>query len=240
MAIPKLLKTMRESLSGKDWNEDKHLQITENNCENGVEILAGSARLFRGNENYGFTFDAQEYTSDNGDDILTLTGINSENVVIQNIGTPVDPYDAVNKEYVDNNGGTFTATYGTTTYAEIVEAFNQGKAIYCRSSDESIIPLYQLATRPTKDNNVLKFYNMVNTGENNTYATTYCQYYQINVNNAWNTGTVTGEQVYGSIYKNSNTPITSSTGYYRPIRISNSEPTSSTGYTGDIWIQYES
>lgn len=46
-------------------------------------------------------------------------------------------------------------------------------------------------------------------------------------------GTFTGAIQYGS-----NTTISSSTGYYRPIRVSTSAPTSSDGNVGDIWIQY--
>lgn len=42
----------------------------------------------------------------------------------------------------------------------------------------------------------------------------------------------------GPIYYNSSTSISSSTGYYRPIRVSTAAPTSSDGQVGDIWIQY--
>lgn len=40
------------------------------------------------------------------------------------------------------------------------------------------------------------------------------------------------------IYYNSSTSISSTTGYYRPIRVSTAAPTSSDGQVGDIWIQY--
>lgn len=233
MAIPKLLEIMRNSLSGEDWNYNKKLKLSNNNETDKTEIIAGNAEFYKSND-YGFGFDIQEYTTNDGDDILSLYGMNSGNVVIQNVGTPVEDNDAVNKAYVDNNGGTFTAIYGTTTYAEIVKAFNQGKTIYCYHSSYTST-IYMLATRPT-DSNVLYFYDL----KISNYATTYCRYCQINSDDTWSTGLTSNGQVYNKIYSNSSTTIASQTGYYRPIRVSTAEPTSSDGNMGDIWVQYDS
>lgn len=135
-------------------------------------------------------------------------------------------------EQIDNAGGVFAATYNTTTYQEIKDTYNSGKDI--------IVPydgnIYELITIPA-GNNTLTFQRRQ--FNNNGYANTYYHYITITPNNVWNRGIAYNSKIFTSIYCNNQTAITSSQGYYRPIRLSTEEPTASDGYVGDIWIQYE-
>lgn len=135
-------------------------------------------------------------------------------------------------EQIDNAGGVFVATYNTTTYQEIKDAYDSGKDI--------IVPydgnIYELITIPA-GNNILTFQRRQ--FNNDGYANTYYHYITITPNNDWNRGIAYNSKIFTSIYNNNQTAITSSQGYYRPIRLSTEEPTASDGYVGDIWIQYE-
>lgn len=136
-------------------------------------------------------------------------------------------------EQIDNAGGVFIATKGTTTYQEIKDAYDSGKDV--------IVPfngaIYELVTIPT-GNNTLAFQKRQ--FNNDGKATTCFYFMSLNSANTWDGAfSSTPGQIANSIYRNGETTITSSTGYYRPIRISTSEPTASDGQIGDIWIQYE-
>lgn len=135
-------------------------------------------------------------------------------------------------EQIDNAGGVFAATYNTTTYQEIKDAYDSGKDI--------IIPydggIYELITIPT-GSNTLEFQKR--TFDNGGYANTYYYRITITTDNVWGTLNSYSPIIFGSIQRDNTTTVTSSTGYYRPIRLSTKEPTASDGYVGDIWIQYE-
>ena len=244
MAIPKLLKTMRESLSGVENNIDKSLEINNSDDPGTRTTITNSdinLRGYVGDGNYGnisltnASAGANEITMKIHSDF----SVNADgNVILTGIAEPIGDTDAANKAYVDNNGGTFTATYGTTTYAEIVAAFNQGKTIYCYNSSYTDT-IYILTTRPT-GSNVLYFYDLKQASANNGYATTYAKYCMINSSGSWSVGSSSSKAAAGAIYYNGQTNLISTTGYYRPIRVSTSAPTSSDGYVGDIWIQYGS
>lgn len=242
MAIPKLLKTMRESLSGVENNlYPKELYITDPDGSEGITYAydAINMRKYVGMGSYD-TISLRSLTD--ADTLPTLELYSDwegvHNVTLTGIAEPTNDTDAATKAYVDNNGGTFTATYGTTTYAEIVEAFNQGKTIYCYNSSYTDT-IYVLTTRPT-GSNVLYFYDLKQASANNGYATTYAKYCMINSSGSWSVGTSSSKSAAGALYYNGTTNIIATTGYYRPIRVSTSAPTSSDGYVGDIWIQYGS
>lgn len=137
-------------------------------------------------------------------------------------------------EQIDNAGGVFVATKGTTTYQEIKNAYDGGKDV--------IVPykgaIYELITIPTGSNN-LNFQKRI--FNNNGYATTCCYSIQLTTANVWDdySSTTTNALVSIPIFTNNSTTVTSSIGYYRPIRLSTEEPTASDGNIGDIWIQYE-
>lgn len=136
-------------------------------------------------------------------------------------------------EKVDNAGGVFVATKDTTTYQEIKDAYDSGKDV--------IVPyngvIYELITIPTGSNTLTFQKRQFN---NNGYSTTYFYYITLSSTNTWAGASysVPG-QTANAIYRNSSTTVTSSTGYYRPIRLSTQEPAASDGQIGDIWIQYE-
>lgn len=243
MAIPKLLKTMRESLSGYENNlHPKNLDVTDPDGSNGIEVAYDAIYFtnYIGLDGYD-NISLRSITDANTVPTLQLssdvsTTTNGYNVKLAGVAEPTEDTDVATKSYVDNNGGTFTATYGTTTYAEIVEAFNQGKTIYCYNSSYTDT-IYVLTTRPT-GSNVLYFYDLKQASANNGYATTYAKYCMINSSDSWSVGSSSSKQVAGALYHNGTTNIIATTGYYRPIRVSTSAPTSSDGYVGDIWIQY--
>lgn len=138
-------------------------------------------------------------------------------------------------EQIDNAGGVFIATYGTTTYQEVKDAYDSGKDVVCYYQSE----IYDLCTVPSGGDQ-LYFYNREWSAQNGGYATTYYKCLLLTLANSW-VGPSTNKYtiVSSDIRKSSQTPISSSTGYYRPIRLSTAEPTSSDGYVGDVWIQYE-
>lgn len=63
-------------------------------------------------------------------------------------GDPTSDLHAATKQYVDANGRAFVAEYGVTTSAEIEEAYQAGKAIYCKvTGDNDFSELYSLIKR---------------------------------------------------------------------------------------------
>ena len=137
-------------------------------------------------------------------------------------------------EQIENAGGVFVATRGITSYAKIKEAYDSGKDVICPYENS----IYELITIPT-GNNDLEFRKRDFT--NNENATTNVIQFTLRATNKWDQASqsfIPGRAA-ASIYRDTGTEISSSTGYYRPIRISTTEPTASDGNIGDIWIQYE-
>lgn len=137
-------------------------------------------------------------------------------------------------EQIENAGGVFVATKGITSYAKIKEAYDSGKDVICPYENS----IYELITIPTGSNDLIfRKRDFTNNGN----ATTDIIQFILRANEGWDEysqGSAPGRAA-ASIYRDTNTEISSSTGYYRPIRISTSEPTASDGNIGDIWIQYE-
>ena len=143
------------------------------------------------------------------------------------------------EEYVDNSGGTFYAIYGTTTYQEIVDAFNAGKtckALY--SNETSYKYIFDLVTRPTSSNPTLYFIS--DHGNYTGSITTQAAAIYIDSSSSWAFSlSGTKKHISAAIYSVGVTsPISSDTAYYRPIRVSTAAPTASDGRTGDIWVVY--
>lgn len=136
-------------------------------------------------------------------------------------------------EQIENAGGVFIATKDTTTYQEIKDAYDSGKDVIVPYGRE----IYELTTIPTGTNSL---YFDKRSFINNDRATTYSLQLSISTTNVWGGPVINiPTQAADAIYYNFPTTVTSSTGYYRPIRISTTEPTASDGNIGDIWIQYE-
>ena len=137
-------------------------------------------------------------------------------------------------EQIENAGGVFVATKGITSYAKIKEAYDSGKDVICPYENS----IYELITIPTGNNDLIfRKRDFTNNGN----ATTDVIQFILRANEGWDRysqGSTPGKAA-ASIYRDTDTEISSSTGYYRPIRISTSEPTASDGNIGDIWIQYE-
>ena len=137
-------------------------------------------------------------------------------------------------EQIDNAGGVFIATKGTTTYQEIKNAWDGGKDIIVVFNSD----IYMLTEIPT-GSNTLKFY--YRDFRNRGYSTTNTKYLTLTSANVWSPSVIV-EQPTGittPITWNGTTPISTSVKYLRPILISTTEPTVSDGNIGDIWIQYE-
>lgn len=136
-------------------------------------------------------------------------------------------------EQIENAGGVFIATINTTTYQEIKEAYDSGKDIITTANDV----IYELTTIPEGDNSLtFQGRNFSNFG----YASTYYTYITLSTDGTWKGPYYIGtENTASRIKYDYSTVLSSSDGFYRPIRISTSEPTASDGNTGDIWIQYE-
>lgn len=137
-------------------------------------------------------------------------------------------------EQIDNAGGVFIATKGTTTYQEIKNAWDGGKDIIVVFNSD----IYMLTEIPT-GNNTLKFY--YRDFHNRGYSTTNTKYLTLTSANVWSSSAVVEQPtgITAPISWNSITPISTSVKYLRPILISTAEPTASDGQIGDIWIQYE-
>lgn len=137
-------------------------------------------------------------------------------------------------EQIDNAGGVFIATKGTTTYQEIKNAWDGGKDIIVVFNSD----IYMLTEIPT-GSNTLKFY--YRDFRNRGYSTTNTKYLTLTSANVWSSSAVVEQPtgITAPISWNSITPISTSVKYLRPILISTAEPTASDGQIGDIWIQYE-
>ena len=137
-------------------------------------------------------------------------------------------------EQIDNAGGVFIATKGTTTYQEIKNAWDGGKDIIVVFNSD----IYMLTEIPT-GSNTLKFY--YRDFRNRGYSTTNTKYLTLTSANVWSSSAVVEQPtgITAPISWNSITPISTSVKYLRPILISTSEPTASDGNIGDIWIQYD-
>lgn len=137
-------------------------------------------------------------------------------------------------EQIENAGGVFMATYGTTTLQEIIDAYKSGKDVIVTYGKD----IYDLITIPSDTSGSASFQRRVS--DNNSCATTSFSFLGLDTSNMWSqVYTNKYKPVAAPIYNNSSVPIDSGTGYYRPIRISTKEPTASDGNIGDIWIQYE-
>ena len=124
-------------------------------------------------------------------------------------------------EQIENAGGVFIATKDTTTYQEIKDAYDSGKDVIVPYGRE----IYELTTIPTGTNSL---YFDKRSFINNDCATTYSLQLSISTTNVWGGPVINiPTQAADAIYYNFPTTVTSSTGYYRPIRISTTEPTAS-------------
>lgn len=146
--------------------------------------------------------------------------------------------EAATKQYVDNSGGIFYAIYGTTTYDEIVEAFNQGKGVKALySNTSSYIYIFDLVTRPTGSNTLYFAANNTNLDVSDLGAIKY--YIYITSTNAWSTGRTYYNNISSSLQQTSaTTPLSSGVRYHRPILTSTNPPSSTDGRVGDIWVVY--
>lgn len=97
MAIPKLLKTMRESLSGIEQNESKILQISDTtNAEEAAYSTSGISFTKSGE-----TAELGYSIKSNGDSVFTFTN----NPIITGVADPIDGSDVVTKSYADSLAG---------------------------------------------------------------------------------------------------------------------------------------
>lgn len=172
--------------------------------------------------------------NDSGSNI-TLTNAN-----ITLTADPTTNMQAATKQYVDNSGGIFYATYGTTTYAEIVEAFEKGKGVKALySNTSSYVFIFDLVTRPTGSNTLCFAANNKDIiGDSDLYGPKYCLY--INSNSSWTVSSNRYDYTSNTLRKSAGTTsLSDTTRYYRPILVSTTEPTANDGDVGDIWLVYE-
>ena len=137
-------------------------------------------------------------------------------------------------EQMENAGGVFIATKGTTTYEEIKNAWDGGKDVIVVFNSD----IYMLTEIPTGSNTIKFYYRDF---RNRGYSTTSTKYLTLTSDNIWSSLVMVEQpaQLSKPITGNGDTPISASTRYLRPILISTAEPTASDGNIGDIWIQYE-
>lgn len=133
------------------------------------------------------------------------------------------------EEYVDNSGGAFYVTYGEDIYATIKTAYENGKIILCARNSR----IYRLYSIPTGDNTL---FFMAEYDNDDSMDQVY--YIKLNTSNEWSEEIGSKENFSVKKSYNGQTDISSSIGYYRPIRVSTSAPTAADGNVGDIWIQY--
>ena len=137
-------------------------------------------------------------------------------------------------EQIENAGGVFIATKDTTTYQEIKDAWDSGKDIIVVFNSD----IYMLTEIPTGSNTIKFYYRDF---RNRGYSTTNTKYLTLTSTNVWSPSVIV-EQPKGittPITWDSDTPITDTIKYLRPILVSTNEPTVSDGNIGDIWIQYD-
>ena len=131
-------------------------------------------------------------------------------------------------EQIENAGGAFIATYGTTTFAEVKAAYEAGKVLQCIDTSGAARPIASLLlARP----NVAFMFGNFN------------KIYQITSKNVWQTQESpivkkSGSTMTGALVAYNPTVINSNSEIHNTI-ISTAEPTASDGNIGDIWIQYE-
>lgn len=130
-------------------------------------------------------------------------------------------------EQIENAGGAFIASYGTTTFEEVKAAYDAGKVLQCIDTSGAASPVASLVLAR---NAVFVFANF-----NKTYAITN--------KNVWQTQESSivkksGSTMTGALVAYNPTAINSNSEIHNTI-ISTAEPTASDGNIGDIWIQYE-
>lgn len=131
-------------------------------------------------------------------------------------------------EQIENAGGAFIATYGTTTFAEVKAAYDAGKVLQCIDTSGAARPIAPLLL--ARPNVAFVFGNFNKT-------------YQITSKNVWQTQESSivkksGSTMTGALVAYNPTAINSNSEIHNTI-ISTAEPTASDGNIGDIWIQYE-
>lgn len=238
MAIPKLLKQMRHAVqdTGDAMNgsyiigDVGSLQIMG---PKGTDLFALTTS--DGTNDIALQFDEQDgihntlsFHSNSSDDRVILSGLSD----------PVNSTDVATKNYVDgaleNAGGTFYATYDTTTYAQVVAAYNAGKTVKALYKDtSSFVYIFDLVTRPT-GNNTLYFTAHPYNANANVYDITL----SLTSTSSWAIVNSMRRSLVSSPLQYNGTTTINTNPYYRPIRVSTSAPTSSDGNVGDIWIQY--
>lgn len=157
--------------------------------------------------------------------------------VLSNISNPVDDEDAATKGYVDSAlesaGGTFYAIYQRTTYQEILNAYKAGKSIVCIVNGV----MFYMYNTPVENSTTdpIYFYSPYSYNQMGERV----RYVYLAASNTWSSIYIsTLNNFVSSKYYNGETLISSSTGYYRPVRVSMSTPTASDGNVGDIWVVY--
>ena len=129
----------------------------------------------------------------------------------------------------------FYATFGETSYEELLEAYNAKKIIIVRGVFE-----YFDCILEAYDEEYSQFrFKAFTTYGLSPFFTAYCIK---NGEKLWTTSDSIDMQGFNTLdpctSAATNIPISSSIKYFRPILISTSEPTSSDGDIGDIWIKY--
>lgn len=260
MAMPKVLQQMRQSLknTGKNVITDGSigLQDSDTGAHFNLEIQSTGSNTvsasFENDNNINVKLkniadptDLNDAATKNYVDIKAGS-IDTSTLLPKSGGTMTGPLTLANdptgnmqaatKQYVDNSGGTFYATYGTTTYQEIVNAFNAGKTCKALYSNNTYAYIFDLVTKPTGSNEMIFVSNR--DGYSNTLTSPYTCI-QVNSNSSWSIYNGNSVRADEAIYRNGTTTITSSTGYYRPIRASLAPPSPSDGYVGDVWVVYK-
>lgn len=233
MAIPKLLEQMRHAVqdTGDEMNGSYYIGDEGSLCITGskdTDLLVLKASENMADVALRFDQNTLDFHSNNSSDKIILSGL----------GDPVNSSDAATKNYVDgaleNAGGTFYATYGTTTYAQVVAAYNAGKTVKALYKDtSSFVYIFDLVTRPT-GNNTLYFTAHPYNANANVYDITL----QLTSASAWSVVSSSRRTSVSNPLQYNGTTSIDKTPYYRPIRVSTSAPTSTDGNVGDIWIQY--
>lgn len=130
-------------------------------------------------------------------------------------------------EQIENAGGTFIATYGTTTFEEVKAAYDAGKVLQCIDTSGAAFPVAPLLLA----RKIAFIFGNFNKN------------YVISSNNVWQTQESSivkksGSTMTGALVAYNPTAINSNSEIHNTI-ISTAEPTASDGNIGDIWIQYE-
>lgn len=234
MAIPKLLEQMRhavqdtgdEMTGGLSINNDTYSTLTIGNNDDNSLIIGKNSLL-----------DSVLITANGGIQLTSKTNkidFVSGQGSISGLADPTETDQVATKNYVDNNGGTFYATYGTTTYAQVVAAYNAGKTVKALYKDtSSFVYIFDLVTRPT-GNNTLYFTAHPYNANANVYDITL----SLTSTSSWAIVDSMRRSIVSSPLQYNGITTINTNPYYRPIRVSTSAPTSSDGNVGDIWIQY--